>query len=134
MATAFKYKIPTCTSSGRTAFMYVNAMNTDVPGIIITECTDDFGTYRLTHRKSGCGITQGKWSHTHDVFGLLALAQALGKVANWRQHGKNISTKATGEKVLALLKASEIEWFGTHDTPEQRMAAKRHLGLVGSMA
>jgi len=114
-------------SSNATYHADVRAMETDTPGILLTEADSDHDHYRLTHRQSGMLITGGKFAMTRDVFGLLEAARALGKVTNWRRHAKNVCTAQVGFDTRAVLSKSGIEWVEVKTSPEHKAASLRAI-------
>ena len=131
MPAFFTYKVR-C-ANAQTGDVYnsdVRAMETDTPGILLTEADFTAGHYRLTHRQSGMLITSGKFGMTTDVFGLLAVAKALGKVANWRRHAKNVCTAKLGADVRKVLSQAEFEWVETTTSEAVNKASLRTVGMA----
>ena len=127
MPAFFTYKVRCANAkTGKVYHSEVLAMETDTPGIILIEA--DSAHYRLTHRQSGMLITSGKFGMTTDVFGLLAVAKALGKVANWRCHAKNICTAELGIAVRKVLREVEFEWIEIMSSAAVNKASLRALG------
>ena len=104
-------------------------METDTPGILLTERDETAGWYNLTHRHSGMSINSKAFAATHDVFGLLEVAKALGKVANWRRHAKSLHTKQTRDGVLKVLREAKCEWVAMKESEHVMRASRRVLGL-----
>ena len=130
MPAFFTYKIRCADpDTGRAYFSDVKAMATDTPGIILTEADAVAGHYRLTHRHSGMLITGGKFGMTTDVFGLLMVAKALGKVANWRRHAKSICSVSIGVDTRKVLGEAEIDWIESTPSDAVRRASLQALGM-----
>jgi len=130
MPAFFLFKARCATSDTGTEYRApILAMETDTPGILLTEADSNKGCYRLTHRQSGMCITGGKLGATRDVFGLLETAKALGKVTNWRRHAKNICTKKIGAATREVLKAATFEWEEMKESAAVRQASRRAIGL-----
>src|SRR6187551_1984732 len=105
MPAFFEFEVPMFTQRHGTSRGTVMAMETDTPGILLTEADSSQSRYRLTHRASGMLITGGRYGMTDDVFGLLQVAADLGEVADWTQDGRTVA--AIPGKVVqdVLLKA-----------------------------
>jgi hypothetical protein len=102
----------------------VRAIRTSAPGILLTESKEIEGVYRLTHEASGMAITTGPYAASHDVFGLLLLADALGKAGDWTRDAAAIaSDDGFGAVVKPLVSNADIEWTTMGTPPEHRAAS-----------
>ena len=110
MPAFFTYKVRCANAqTGEVYHSEVRAMETDTPGII---------------------LTSGKFGMTTDVFGLLAVAKALGKVANWRRHAKNVCTAKLGADIRKVLSQAEFEWVETTTSEAAKKASLRAVGMA----
>ena len=104
------------------------AMETDTPGILLTEADSSQNRYRLTHRESGMLITGGRYGMTDDVFGLLQVAVDLGEVADWTQDGKTVAA-IPGKVVQDVLLKARFEWIAAKEPRGLVAASKATLGI-----
>ena len=122
----FKYKIMCWEKEPGYYPIEIDAVRTVVPGVLLTAAdgfTDpgDVG-FRLTHEASGFAMTPP----THDVFGLLRLAEVLGALQDWTLDGKTV-VKAKG--VPEAARASGIVFLQDPRSGEARIAANAFLGI-----
>lgn len=123
MPAFFTFEIPLFSKHTGYLRAEVMAMETDTPGILLTEADGGDKMYRLTHRKSGLLITSGRWGLTGDVFGLLQVARDLAAATDWTQDAKSICTKEVGAFVRAVLASSSIDWITAHESAALRHAS-----------
>lgn len=131
--TPFMYTIPCADpDNGEPYTETVRAVETDTPGILITEAdgadrADGSPHYRLTHRASGMLLTHGTFSMTRDVFGLLTLARDLGTVTDWAQPATTF-TIDVGAAAYALIETAPILWVAVASRDAVTRASLKLLG------
>jgi hypothetical protein len=127
MTTPFKFVVPGFADSAYNE-NEVWAIQTSTPGILLTSATEIQGNYRLTHAPSGMAITTGDCGTSSDAFGMLTLAEALGKLGDWTRHGRDVvADPMVRSRLHEMIRSADIEWDGLNSRDEHFAASKAAL-------
>jgi hypothetical protein len=122
--TPFTFECPGFAAGDGYGKFNVRAIRTSATGILLTEAKEIEGVYRLTHEASGMAITTGAYASSHDAFGLLTLADVLGKAGDWTRDAAAIAADEDfGAVIKPLVMNADIEWTSFGTTPEHRAAS-----------
>lgn len=119
--------------NGKYGTIEVRAMRTECPHILVTEASEWWGAYRLTHADTGMTLTNGDTGASRDVFGLFTLAAELGKIGDWSRPAKDlVADMEFSAKVKPTIMAADIEWLQYENTPEHTAASRAAIAPRGN--